>query len=286
MADLPRLNNVIKALEAGQHALTCFAPAHVDSATAISASKYDGCVFEMEHNPWDSGRLRDCLQYMLNRAQIAKAGLVPPVTPMVRIPVNGVEMAQWQAKQALDSGCYGIVFPHISTVEEAANAVGACRYPRLKNAPLYEPAGIRGDGPTAAARYWGLSQQDYYKKADVWPLAPEGEILCVLMIEDVEGLENLDEILSRVPGIGAVLIGEGDLSQELGHPRDYRHRIVEEAMGEIVRICRSRNVPVGHPHVGSKNVEHVLEQGYRLLLASPVRSFAALETGRKLAGRA
>ena len=27
MADLPRLNNVIRALEAGQHALTCFAPA-------------------------------------------------------------------------------------------------------------------------------------------------------------------------------------------------------------------------------------------------------------------
>ena len=95
---------------------------------------------------------------------------------MVRIPVNGVEMAQWQAKQALDIGCYGIVFPHISTVEEAANAVGACRYPRLKNAPLYEPAGIRGDGPTAAARYWGLTQQEYYKKADVWPLNKEGEI--------------------------------------------------------------------------------------------------------------
>src|SRR6187549_1877660 len=89
MADLPRLNNIIRALEAGQHALTCFAPAHVDSAIGMSASKYDGCVFEMEHNPWDSGRLRDCLQYMLNRAQIAKAGLVPPVTPLVRIPVNG-----------------------------------------------------------------------------------------------------------------------------------------------------------------------------------------------------
>ena len=75
MADLPRLNNVIRALEGGQHALTCFAPAEVDSAIALSTSKYDGCVFEMEHNPWDGRALRDCLQYMLNRAQIAKAGL-------------------------------------------------------------------------------------------------------------------------------------------------------------------------------------------------------------------
>ena len=74
-----RLNNIIRALESGQHALTCFAPAEISSAIAMSASKYDACVFEMEHNPWDSGRLRDCLQYMLNRAQIAKAGLVPPV---------------------------------------------------------------------------------------------------------------------------------------------------------------------------------------------------------------
>ena len=62
MADLPRLNNIIRALEAGQHALTCFAPAHVDSAIAMSASKYDGCVFEMEHNPWDGRALRDFIQ--------------------------------------------------------------------------------------------------------------------------------------------------------------------------------------------------------------------------------
>ena len=86
-------------------------------------------------------------------------------------------MAQWQAKQALDIGCYGIVFPHISTVEEAYNAVAACRYPRLKTAPHYEPAGIRGDGPTGAVRYWGLTQQEYYQKADVWPLDPQGRDL-------------------------------------------------------------------------------------------------------------
>ena len=200
----------------------------------------------MEHNPWDSGRLRDCLQYMLNRAQIAKAGLVPPVTPMVRIPVNGVEMAQWQAKQALDIGCYGIVFPHISTVEEAANAVGACRYPRLKNAPLYEPAGIRGDGPTAAARYWGLSQQDYYKKADVWPLNKEGEIFCILQIEDTRGVENLDDMLKNVPGIGAILIGEGDLSAgtRLSAPvRAQGGAGLDEARGRHLQEAQRRGRP-------------------------------------------
>ena len=89
MAELPRLNGVIRALEAGQHALTCFAPAEINSAVAMATSKFDACVFEMEHNPWDGRLLRDCLQYMLNRAQIAKAGsVVPSVTPMVRVPVK------------------------------------------------------------------------------------------------------------------------------------------------------------------------------------------------------
>src|SRR5271170_4318449 len=85
MAELPRLNSVIRALEAGQHALTCFSPAEITSAVAMGTLKFDGCVFEMEHQPWDGRLLRDCLQYMLNRAQIAKAAsVVPSVTPMAR----------------------------------------------------------------------------------------------------------------------------------------------------------------------------------------------------------
>src|SRR4029078_10100689 len=101
-------------LEAGQHTLTCFAPAEINSALAMSTSKFDGCVFEMEQNPWEGRLLRACLQYMLTRAKIAKAGRVPPVTPMVRIPVNGVEMAQWQGKQALDIGWFRLAFPDTS----------------------------------------------------------------------------------------------------------------------------------------------------------------------------
>jgi 4-hydroxy-2-oxoheptanedioate aldolase len=286
MADIPRLNGIIRALEQGQHAFTAFSPAEIDSALAMSTSKFDGCVFEMEHNPWDGKALRDCLQYMLNRAQIAKAGsIVPAVTPMVRVPVNGIEMAQWHAKQALDVGCYGIVFPHISTVEEAYNAVAACRYPRLKTAERYEPAGIRGDGPAGAVRYWGLTQQEYYQKADVWPLNPQGEIFVILQIEDTKGIENLDDMLKNVPGIGAILIGEGDLGQELGYPRQYEHPVLLEAMAKIVATCKKHNVVVGHPHVEAGNAERIIKEGYRFLMCAPVRSYGHLDKARQLAGR-
>jgi len=285
MADLPRLNGIIRALESGRPAFTCFQPPEVDSAYAIQSTKFDGVVWEMEHNPWDGRALRDCLQYMLNRGQIVKGGsLAPAVTPMVRIPVNGVEKAQWQAKQALDLGCYGVVFPHISTAEEAYNAVAACRYPRLSSAKNFEPQGIRGDGPHGAVRYWGLSQQEYYAKADVWPLVPNGEICCILQIEDMRGVENLDAMLSKVKGIGAILIGEGDLGQELGIPRQYEHPELLKQMARVVETCKKHNVIVGHPHVEAGNCERIIKEGYRFLMCAPVRSYNHLDKTRAAAG--
>jgi 4-hydroxy-2-oxoheptanedioate aldolase len=69
MAELPRLNNVIKALESGKPAFTSFCNDDPETAIAMTTAKYDGIVYEMEHNPWDIRALRDSLQYMLNRGR-------------------------------------------------------------------------------------------------------------------------------------------------------------------------------------------------------------------------
>ncbi len=286
MTDIPRLNGAIRALESGKPAFATFAPPEIGSAVSVGAAAYDAVVFEMEHNPYDITMLRHCLQYMLNRKQIAASGsLAPAVTPMVRIPPNGGENSQWMAKQVLDVGVYGVVWPHVSTVDDARNAVAACRYPRPEGAPHFHPAGQRGDAPTAAARYWGLTNQEYYKRADVWPLAPDGEILVAIMCEEKRAIANLPKMLEQVPGIGVVLVGEGDLSQDLGHPRQYEHPTVASAIAEVVAICKQYNVPCGHPHVDTKNVETVLAQGFRWLMPAPVATYAALDQGRRLAGR-
>jgi 4-hydroxy-2-oxoheptanedioate aldolase len=286
MPEIPRLNGVIRTLEQGKVAFVGFAPVDVETAVALAASPLDGVAFEMEHAPMSTPALRDALQYMLDRRQILESGtLAPRVTPFVRIPPNGGEMNQWIAKQVLDIGVFGIIFPHVSTVEEARNAVGACRYPKLREHPRYDPPGIRGDAPVRAARYWGLSQPDYYRRADVWPLAPEGEILAIIQCEDTRAIENLPRMLREVKGIGVVLIGEGDLSQELGHPRDYEHPVVAEAISRILKICQDHGVPCGHPHPDAKNIDRLIASGYRFLMPPAPRSFAVLEQGRKLAGR-
>jgi 4-hydroxy-2-oxoheptanedioate aldolase len=280
-----RLNSIIRAFESGKPAFAAFSKLDKQTAIEMSDAPYDGIVFEMEHNPYDVSALGDALQYMLNRKRIAETGSVAPgVTPLARIPANGAEMNQSFAKQVLDRGVYGVIWPHVATVEQAYNAVASCRYARPGNAPLYEPKGVRGDGPANASRYWGLTMDQYYKKADVWPLAPEGELLVGLMCESTQAIENLDDMLGNVPGIGFILIGEGDLSQELGLPRQYEHPEVLDAMRRIVDICHKHKVVVGNPHVTAKNHRRLQEEGYRFLMSAPQRSYGVVGLGREMAG--
>ncbi|SDV50599.1 HpcH/HpaI aldolase family protein [Chitinasiproducens palmae] len=282
-----RLNGVIRALESGSGiAFTSFVQAEIESAVSFAQSANDGVVFELEHTPWDIAALRVAMQFLLLRQRIVQAGSAAcTMTPLVRVPASGSEMNQWFAKQALDLGAYGIVWPRISTAEQAYNAVAACRYPRLPSRPDYEPAGLRGDAPMPAARYWGQEQQAYYRKADVWPLAPEGEILSVMMIEDVAAFDNLEDIVKRVAGIGVLLIGEGDLTQELGCPRQYDNPELLRLMAHAVEIGKAYNIPVGHPHVNAHNIADVIAQGYRFLMTFPQRDFSALRKGLELSGR-
>ena len=212
MAEIPRLNGITKALDAGQVVFIGSGP--VDGQGANPAP-YDGVLFEMEHGMYDITELNNGLRSMLDRKQIANSGsIAPAVTPIVRIPPNAGE-TNWIAKQVLDSGVYGIIWPHIDTVEEAYNAVAAMRYPRRPDDPISEPFGRRGDAPGRAANYWGVTNQEYYDRADLWGLDPKGEVLCAMMIESPLAIKNLPDILEKVPGIGVIFIGEGDLSQEL-----------------------------------------------------------------------
>lgn len=280
-----RVNGIIDRFERGEPVFGAFASPDPTGAIALRGAGYDAVVFEAEHKPWDANALKDALQYLLDRREVfERQSLSPRSTPLVRVPPNGAERSQWHAKQALDLGAYGIVWPHVDTVEDARNAVAACRYPGIDQDGEREPLGLRGDSPAWAARYWGLPIAEYYERADVWPLAPAGEVLVALMIESVRAIENLESILDEVPGIGLVLVGEGDLSQELGVPRQFEHPTVRAHRDRIVEVCRSRGVAAGHPHVTEKNVEEVLEQGYQFMLTAPVTSYPGLARGRAITG--
>ena len=113
-ASLGRLNGIIRVLEAGKPALACFSKIDRQSAIEMADAPYDGLVYEMEHNPDDVAALDNALKYMLSRKAMVESGSVAPgVTPLARIPANGCEMNQFQARQALNRGAHGVITPHV-----------------------------------------------------------------------------------------------------------------------------------------------------------------------------
>ena len=283
---MARLNKVITLLEEGGVAFGPFLPAgSLADAYWIATSPYDFVVWEMEHNPFDISDLRLSLQFMLNRKQIADSGsIVPPVVPFVRIPVNGRENNEWIVKQVLDCGVFGIVFPMINTVEDAEHALQSARYIQAQGASDIEPVGRRGHSPVNAIRYWGLSQSEYFDKADVWPLDPHGEILSILQCETQQSVSSLRKILTAVPKPGLILISESDLSVSLGYRGQFTSE-VRAAVLEAVKICKEFGVPCGSPQANEGNMAERISDGFQFLMPAPGRDISGLNLGRSLAKR-
>lgn len=285
---MARLNKVIELLEQGKVVFggAVVSPGNPEGAIALADLGYDFIIFEMEHEGFDFPNLRVSLQFLLNRQRIAKAGSVQPdVMPFVRVPPNAREQNQWVIKQTLDTGVYGLILPHLDTVEQARAAVIACRYPQAAGAADYEPAGQRGWAPLVAPRYWGISGREYTERADLWPLDPAGEMFFMPLIEGVEGVRNLPSILKEVKGVSAIWAGSGDLAMELGVPGNMADPKVEEGYQQILAACRQFNVPCACIAFRPEDVEKRMEQGFRIIVTIPTLVDRAFTTGKKLAGR-
>jgi 4-hydroxy-2-oxoheptanedioate aldolase len=285
---MPRLNKVIELLEQGKVAFGggVVTPGELDYTMAFADVGYDFIIFEMEHLGFDFPNLRLSLQFLLNRRHIANSGSIQPdIMPFVRVPPNARELNQWVIKQTLDTGVYGLILPHLDTVEQARAAVIACRYPQATGVADFEPPGQRGWAPLTAPRYWGLSGRDYTALADLWPLDPQGEMFFMPLIEGVEGVRNLPSILKEVKGISAIWAGSGDLAMELGAPANMADPRVEEGYQQILKACKQNNVPCACIAFRPEDVEKRLEQGFRIIIGIPTLVDRAFEAGKRIAGR-
>src|SRR5690606_1042151 len=129
--------------------------------------------------------------------------------------------------KALDAGAQGVVVPLVNTRAQAAAAVAACRYP---------PKGVRSFGPTRAALI--SESRDAASLGD--------SVLCFVMVETREGLENIDEIAST-PGLDGIYIGPADLALGLGLAPDLDKTDPEHvaAVDRILKACKKNGIVAG-----------------------------------------
>ena len=212
----------------------------LENARSLARADIDYVYVDMEHGPMDFAALHAFLLGMIDKQAIAEAGSPRQrVSPLVRIAPYGRESSEWAVKQALDIGLMGIIFPSIETPEQALAAVRSMRYPQRRDSRYPEPPGLRGSGTQIATWSWGLSVADYVRRADLWPLNPEGDLVAFIMVETAAGVRNVDAI-AAVPGVTGVLIGPSDLSNSLGLPRDDPE--VEAAIETIAGACRTHGI--------------------------------------------
>ena len=177
----------------------------------------------MEHGAFDMTGLDEYMRGLIDGGPTRSGHRTPTV--IVEAPVEGisaeiVRFNGWQFRQILARGVHGILLCQAETPGAVAAFVEACRYPINRigvGAGLEE--GRRGVGSEpSAAPVWGLDRDSYLRRADPWPLNPDGELLLGIKIESAAAIPQIEAMLS-VPGIGFAEMGPGDLSLSLGYFR-------------------------------------------------------------------
>jgi 4-hydroxy-2-oxoheptanedioate aldolase len=202
----------------------------------------------MEHGAFDMTGLEEYMRGLLAGGPTKSGHLTPTV--IVEAPVNGIDgqnvaFNAWQFRQILARGVHGILLCQAETADAVKEFVRACRFPHHKVGTDKLGGGTRGRGsePTAAP-VWGLDQQEYFARAEPWPLNPKGELLLGVKIESPAGVEHCDEILA-VPGLGFAELGPGDLGLALGYTSLQRRPYpaeMERARSKIFAACKKNKL--------------------------------------------
>jgi 4-hydroxy-2-oxoheptanedioate aldolase len=261
------LNPAVEKLAHGQPIIgTQTDDMSLQNCHSLARLNFDYTYVDMEHGPLNLDGLAYCVAAMVDKAAVLKKGNAQPnVALFARFPPYGrdLESNDWIVKQALDMGLMGVIFNGVENKEQMTRLIRYMRYPQQKTSKYQQPPGMRGYAPGNAIFAWGVSAAEYERRADVWPLNPEGDLLAIPMIETAEGLKNVDEI-AAVPGVGAIFIGAGgDLHQYLGVPQDAPE--VEQARQTILAACKAHNVACGITALTKADVDKRLKEGWKMI---------------------
>jgi 2-keto-3-deoxy-L-rhamnonate aldolase RhmA len=208
---------------------------HPDVVEMLAAAGWDFIQFEGEH------------EISVTEAKpLVLAAEATGITPLVKLGVcDPLLIASW-----LDLGVQGVKVNHIQTRTDAERAVKACKY---------SPDGERSwcMGARSAGH---CTQPNFAEKANE-------EIMVILGIEDIQGLNNLESIAS-VPGVDVITVGPGDMSANLGVPGQYDHPKVREAFIKMINMCKAKGVTPGVMVINYEEAKFYAAKGVQYMVFS------------------
>lgn len=245
-----RINKCIELLEAGQPIYYISAYGGYEEGVKLAKTWADYIMYNMEHKPLNFTLLHDFMKGLVDGGPTPSGHRTPTV--IVILPVQGTDLttfkgAQWMVQQALAQGVHGVELVHARSPEAVKEFVRCARYPIHKQAVNILGEGLRGYGSEKFAEWvWGVSEKEYFEKADVWPLNPKGEIMLGVKIEDRHALKNAEKTLS-VPGICFAEHGPRDMGLSYGYINNPVNPPgippeVDAAEHKVLSLCKKHHI--------------------------------------------
>ncbi|MEC8646916.1 MAG: aldolase/citrate lyase family protein [Candidatus Latescibacterota bacterium] len=198
------------------------------AAEVMAAAGFSWLCVDAEHTAYDMESIAHTFR------AIEARGAVPLARAWDHDPVT--------VGRLLDAGAYGIVFPHVSTAEQAQRLAEAMRFP---------PRGIRSAG-TGRCATLGSDYRSVFNDL----------VLCIPQIEDMQGIDNA-EAIARVEGVDIGFLGPNDLAMSMGvEPGHPEH---EEALLRFLGGCQRAGTPCGIPTKDAASTRTRLSQGFRFI---------------------
>ena len=289
---MARINKAIELLEQRQ-------PVYFEFVDGWSAGGYGGgralaqtwadyITYDMEHSPLDMHGLLQFMRGLIDGGPTKSGHRTPAV--IVTLPLDGVDehavrTNSWMIKQVLAAGVHGLLLCHAETAEAVRAFVESARYAFNTAVGSELGPGRRGHGgQNHAAQIWGVPVDEYFTRADPWPLNPRGELLLGIKVENTRALANVERT-TQVPGLAFAEWGPGDMGMSMGFPDQHDEpwpAQMQTARARVMAACKAAGL-VFLEQVLPQNVVSRLEQG--VMIGSGPQAREAAEIGRKHTGR-
>jgi 4-hydroxy-2-oxoheptanedioate aldolase len=283
-----RINKCIELLESGQPIYYASGYGGYEEGKKFAQTWADYIVYNMEHKPMDFTLLKSFMQGLVDGGPTPSGHRTPAVIAIV--PVLGLDEetfmgGSWMIQQALAQGVHGLHLVRARDPEAVKRYVQAARYPIHKEAVDVVGEGLRGWGSHIFASYvWGVEREEYLKRADVWPLNPDGELMLGIKIEDRHALQTAAESIA-VPGIAFAEHGPRDMGFSYGYLEGRADPPVpaetDSAGVFVLNLCKRYNISF----LDNVLPDNVVERIDRGVMIGAGRRQDAAEAGRKYTKR-